>query len=135
MEKRTETRKPRGENHRLNVIQIPLLRAAGCAILCVYVFLYDLLAAPPFFWSRYLAFVAVLAAYCTGSWLALRSWYGRIKGFDLGLFFLITDLLFWILVIYRTGADKSLLFFLSVVRVSDQAFTTFRRVLIFAHLA
>ncbi len=136
MEQRNETqRTSHGENYRLNVVQIPLLRGLGSLILCVCVLLYDFLVAPPFSWSRYVTFVAIFAAYCAASWLALRRWYGRIKRFDLALFFLIVDLLFWILVIYRTGADKSLLFFLSVVRVSDQAYTTFRRVLIFAHLS
>ncbi len=37
-------------------------------------------------------------------------------------------------MLYRTGADRSLLFLLIVVRVADQASTTFKRVLTFAHL-
>src|SRR6185369_16077477 len=42
--------------------------------------------------------------------------------------------LVWLLVIYRTGAEKSLLFFFCVLRVSDQTYTTFKRVLMFGHL-
>src|SRR5581483_10647621 len=103
----------------LNVIQIPLLRALGSAILCVYVLLYDLLIAPPFSWSRYLEFVGIFTAYCIGSWLLLQKAYRKSKPLDLALAFLIFDLFFWILVLYRTGGDKSLLFFLSIVRVSD----------------
>ena len=122
------------DNYRLNVVQIPLLRGVGAAILCAYVLLYDLLKAPVFSWTRYLAFVAILATYCIGSWLILSKTYKKIKPVDLSLVFLITDILFWILAIYRTGADKSLLFFLCVVRVSDQGHTSFRRVLVFAHL-
>jgi signal transduction histidine kinase/AmiR/NasT family two-component response regulator len=136
MEERIEIqRRTPGDNYRLNVIQIPFLRGLGLSILCVYVLLYDLLIAPPFFWSRYLSFVAIFATYCIGSWLILRKGYRKIKPIDLSLLFLIVDLFFFVLILYRTGADKSLLFFLSIVRVSDQAYTTFRRVLMFAHLA
>ena len=56
------------------------------------------------------------------AWLILRAGYKKVKPADLSLVFLIVDLLVWILAIYRPGADQSLLFFLSVVRVSDQAF-------------
>jgi signal transduction histidine kinase/CheY-like chemotaxis protein len=136
MEDRIEIhRRVPGDNYRLNVIQIPLLRGLGLAILCVYVLLYDLLIAPPFSWSRYIPFVAIFAIYGAGSWLILRKGYEKVKTIDLSLLFLIVDLVFWLLAVYRTGADKSLLFFLSVVQVSDQTYTTFKRVLIFAHLA
>lgn len=119
---------------KLNVVQIPILRAIGSGILCVYVLVYDLLLTPSFSWPRYLEFVAIFAAYCVGSWLVLWFGYKKFKRFDLPLFFLIADLFFWLLVIHRTGAETSLLFFLSVVRVSDQAYTSFKRVLMFAHL-
>jgi hypothetical protein len=135
MEERIEIqRRMPGDNYRLNVVQIPLLRGLAAAILCAYVLLYDLLRAPVFSWTEYLAFVAILATYCVGSWLILSKAYEKVKPVDLSLVFLITDIFFWILAIYRTGADKSLLFFLCVVRVSDQGYTTFRRVLMFAHL-
>src|SRR5215471_4970911 len=132
----TETyRKPARENYRLNAIQIPLLRGLGSFILCIYILLYDVLIAPPLIWARYFAFVAIFAIYCIVSWLVLRNAYRKVKAVDLSLFFLIVDLFFWVLVIYRTGADKSLLFFLSIVRVSDQAYTTFKRLVMFAHLS
>src|SRR5690349_2494892 len=127
-------RKPTRENYRLNAIQIPLLRGFVSLILCVYILLYDVLIGP-LSWSRYFAFVAIFAIYCITSWLVLRNAYKKVKAIDLSLLFLIVDLFFWVLVIYRTGADKSLLFFLSVVRVSDQAYTTFKRLVMFAHLS
>src|SRR6476660_9066299 len=103
MPDRTEShRKPTRENYRLNVIQIPLLRGFGSVILCLYVLLYDLLIAPSFSWSQYLAFVAIFAAYCLASWLVLRSAYKRVKAFDLSLLFLIADLFLLVLAIYRT---------------------------------
>ena len=131
-DKLEEQRRPQG--YRLNVYQIPLLRVIGSLVLCAYVLVYDLLILPEFSWSRYLTFVLIFGSYCLGSWLVLRFGYSRTKKLDLALFFLVTDLFFWILVIYRTGAETSLLFFLSIVRVSDQAYTGFKRVLMFAHL-
>src|SRR5206468_7833621 len=86
--------------------------------------------------ARYFTFVLILAAYCLGSWFIPRLVYKRARELrlDFSQFFLIADLLFWLVVIYRTGADKSLLFLLSLVRVSDQRDMSFKRVLVFAHL-
>src|SRR2546426_2582182 len=135
MEARTEIQRRRpAVNYRLNVVQIPLLRALGVAILCVYVLLYDLLIEPPFSLSGYLVFVAIFATYCLASWLVLRKGYRKVRPVDFSLVFLVVDLSLWLLVIYRTGGEKSLLFFVGVVLVSHQAFTTFKRILIFAHL-
>ncbi len=135
MEGRTETQRRRpADNYWLNVVQIPMLRTLGVAILCVYVLLYDLLIAPPFSLAGYLAFVAILAVYCLASWLALRKGYRKIKPVDFSLVLLVADLFLWLLVVHRTGAEKSLLFFVGVVLVSHQAYTTFKRILIFAHL-
>ncbi|HLH31719.1 MAG TPA: ATP-binding protein [Terriglobia bacterium] len=132
---RNTQRKAGRDNYRLNVVQIPLLRGFGTVILCCYVLLYDLLVNTPFSAARYFEFVGILAAYTVGSWLILRAGYRKVKPIDLSLLFLMVDLFVWILVVYRTGAEKSLLFFLSVIRVSDQTYTTFKRVLMFAHLS
>ncbi len=135
MEERTEIhRRWLAVNYRLNAVQIPMLRALGVAILCVYVLLYDVLLAPPFSLSGYLAFVAIFATYCLASWLVLRKGYRKVRPVDFSLVFLVVDLSLWLLVIYRTGGEKSLLFFVGVVLVSHQAYTTFKRILIFAHL-
>src|SRR6516225_8646511 len=132
MDDRTNSlRKLNEDSYYLNVVQIPVLRGLGSIILCSYVLFYDVLINPPFSLFRYSEFVAIFAAYCVGSWLILRSGYRKVRPFDLSLTFLIIDLFFWILVIYRTGADKSMLFFLSIVHVCDQASTTFKRVLLF----
>ncbi len=126
-------RRPRGETYRLNVVLIPMLRGIGCLILCVYVLVYDLIIAPSP-WQESLNFVLIAGAYCLGSWLLLRQAYAKFKKSDIALFFLVTDLLLWLFAIYRTGGDRSFLFFLGIVRVADQAYTTFKRVLVFAHL-
>src|SRR2546425_12035160 len=93
MEARTEIQRRRpAVNYRLNVIQIPMLRALGVAILCVYVLLYDLLIAPPFSLSGYLPFVAIFATYCLGSWVVLQKAYRKVRPFDLSLVFFVVDL-------------------------------------------
>jgi len=136
MEERTEIQRRRpADNYRLNVVQIPMLRALGLGILCVYVLLYDLLIAPPFSLYGYLTFVAIFATYCLASWLILRKGYKKVRPVDFSLVFLVVDLSLWLLVVYRTGGEKSLLFFVGVVLVSHQAYTTFKRILIFGHLA
>src|SRR5438093_6774965 len=124
------------DGYRLNVVLIPLLHGAWSLILCAYVFLYDVLAPAPFSWGKYLTFVLILAGYCLSSWFIPKLIYrtARKRRIDFSLCFLIADLLFWLLVIYRTGAEKSLLFFLSLVRVSEQRDMSFKRVLVFAHL-
>src|SRR5437867_4952237 len=124
------------DGYRLNGVLIPLLHGAWSLILCAYVFLYDVLAPEPFSWWRYLTFVLILTGYWISSWFIPRLIYktARKLSLDFSLFFLIADLLFWLVVIYRTGADRSLLFFLSLVRVSDQRDMSFKRVLVFAHL-
>jgi signal transduction histidine kinase/CheY-like chemotaxis protein len=126
-------RRPQG--YRLNVVQIPLLRSVGALILCVYVLIYDLIFSSEFSLPYYLTFVLILGSYSLGSWLILRRWYLKARWLDLAECFLILDLFFWILAMYRTGGEASLLFFVSIVLVSDQTYTTFKKVLMFAHLS
>ena len=104
--------KPLQDGYRLNAFQIPVLRALGFSILAFYVLLYDLVVVRSFSLFGYLAFIALLAAYAAGSWFVLRTAYTKVRSVDLGVAFLIADLLIFLAVIYRTGADRSLLFFL-----------------------
>jgi len=122
------------DNYRLNASQIPLLRAVGFGILGTFVLVYDLLIAPTFTPEGYLWFLALVAGYCVISWQILRHGYFRVR-FDFGLVFLLVDLPFILAVIHRTGANQSVLFFLLVLRVSDQtSYTDLRRVFAFAHI-
>ena len=49
--------------------------------------------------------------------------------------FLAADMWLFSLVIYVTGAERSWMFFLPLFRVVDQTTSSFRRALVFAHLA
>jgi signal transduction histidine kinase/ActR/RegA family two-component response regulator len=123
------------EGYRLNVFHIPALRLAGFVILILWVCLYDLWVRRSFSWSSYVFFASVATVYATSSWLILRHGYIRVRFVDLGVIFLLLDLPLFLWAVYRTGADNSILFFVIVLRVADQAYTSFRRVLAFAHVA
>jgi signal transduction histidine kinase/ActR/RegA family two-component response regulator len=74
-------------------------------------------------------------SYVLLSWLTLFLFYRKVKFISLGLVFLIFDLLFYTLVVYYSGGEKSWLFFVYLVRIADQANTSFRRVFFFTHLS
>ena len=127
-------RTPLRDAYRLNAVQIPALRALGLGTLSVCVLFYKLLVDHTFTWSGYLEFASVMALYCAGSWLALRWAYAKRRRVDLGFVLLNVDLFFFLYAIYNAGADNSFLFFVLVMRVSDQGFSGTRRMFFFAHL-
>jgi signal transduction histidine kinase/ActR/RegA family two-component response regulator len=127
--------RPLLDSYRMNASQIPLLRAIGFAILGILVLLYDRLAAPTFTTAGYLWFIAIIVGYCILSWLILRYGYNRLPSFDLGLAFLILDIPFMLAVIHHTGANRSVFFFMLVLRVADQiSYINLRRLIVFAHI-
>ncbi len=119
---------------RLNVIQIPALRLIGIPVLFFLVVLnnayLNILS-----WPALLNFAVILTAYTLVSWSILYFCYDRSKSVDLGFFFLTTDIIIFTLAIYYSGGEKSLLFFLMIIRVADQANTSFKRVLFFSHFS
>jgi len=123
------------DNYRLNATQIPLLRAVGFGMFGAIVLVYDLLIAPTFSTTGYLWFMTMIGIYCLISWQLLRIGYLRVRHFDFGLVFLLIDLPFVLSIIHMTGANHSVLFFLLILRVSDQtSYTDLRRVFAFAHI-
>ena len=128
------TRRPLLNFYYLNASQIPALRAVGFGVLCVWVLLYQSLISRSFSMPAFAEFVAIMAAYCVVSWLVLLYSYNRKHLVDLGLLFLVMDLPCLLYAIHSTGANESLLFFVVVLRVADQAHVSVRRMLLFAHL-
>ncbi len=118
---------------RLNVVQIPRLRLFGYGLLVALALLHN----QYILGEQRLAPVASLAAagavYCLTSWLVLRLFWGRTR-LDLGLLFLTLDIPLIALTVYATGGNRSWLFLLLAGRPADQTNTSFRRVLLFAHL-
>ena len=119
--------------YRLSIREIPLLRVIGLAFVSFGAYLnnrYFLGETTIDAWART---TVMLAAYCAVSWVLTVLLYRRAP-FDITLFFLAADVVIWTLVIYQSGAERSWLFFILLVRVADQTQTTFRRCLGFAAL-
>jgi len=121
--------------YRLNVIQLPLLRLLGFSLLSSFILVHNYYVFKVFSWIPFLDFSAVALSYAVLSSALLYLFYGRTGKFDLGIFFLATDIFIFVLAIYYSGGYKSLLFFILLIRVADQTNTSFKRVLIFAHLS
>jgi signal transduction histidine kinase/CheY-like chemotaxis protein len=119
---------------RLNTVQIPAVRAAGFAILCVIAVLQDVRMGIPLARPELALLVAVDLSYAALSWLALVAWYGRTGKLDLGLVFLHIDLLVWLPNLRHL--EHAHLFFacLMLVRVADQVGYGFRRAIHFNHV-
>lgn len=119
---------------RFHTLEVPALRLAGCLLLLGLVALHGRFLLSDMEWPLFRAFALITVAYALGSWWILRWFYSRIRRFDLGFTFLNLDLLLWVFAIYVSGGTKSWLILLLLVRVADQANTTFRRTAYFVHL-
>jgi signal transduction histidine kinase/CheY-like chemotaxis protein len=113
--------------YRLMVFELPRVRLIGSAILSFGVFLHNRYLLGDTTLRPWLTVTAILFAYCLLSWVALLLFYRRLLPRDLGLFFLFFDVAIWTFAIYFTGAERSWLFFVYLMRVADQVQTTVRR--------
>jgi signal transduction histidine kinase len=114
---------------------VPALRAGGVVLLGFLVWLhtwYQLGGAPQ---PGYRIYLVALVGYAAASWVVLDRCYTRVRAFNLGTFFLAFDLVWFAAAIFFSGGSKSWLFFVLLVRVADQIATSFRNVLVFAHLS
>jgi signal transduction histidine kinase/CheY-like chemotaxis protein len=110
---------------------IPLMRVIGSLFLTMGVYLNNAVLSRPDVVLRPWWYVALaLAVYAVISWAAVRVVLFRFRR-DLTLMFLFGDIILWSFAIYATGAEKSWLFFIPVLRVADQMQTTVRRCLAF----
>ncbi len=121
--------------HRLNVMQFPVLRVFGFFLLAFFVFIHNYYISRAFSWEETSQFQVIAFSYAGFSWFVLYLFFGKTGRFDLGLFFLIADFFVFALAIYFSGGQRSLLFFIFLIRVADQANTNFRRVIVFSHIA
>jgi signal transduction histidine kinase/ActR/RegA family two-component response regulator len=119
---------------RVHTVQLPAVRAAGFAILCIIAILQDIrLGVAPDRLPLPLL-LALNVGYAAGSWAALRAWYGRTGRLDLGLLFLHLDVLVWLPNLHHL--EQAHLFFacLLLVRVADQVGWGFRQAIWFNHV-
>jgi PAS domain S-box-containing protein len=121
---------------RLNTVVIPRLRVIGLALMLAGVLLHNQMILGQPMWAAWGRLSLIVAGYCAASTYLLHLFFADVRGrFDLGGAFLAADLAMFSLVIYATGAERSWIFFLPLFRVADQTSTSFRRALLFAHLA
>lgn len=113
--------------------QVPLLRLVGFLLLALIVACHNWLVFGPEDWPQAISLIAIMVSYSLVTWIALRLFYERVTSIDLGELFLLTDPLMYLLAIYYSGGERSLLFFLLITRVADQANTSFRRMTFFNH--
>ncbi|MFM9882709.1 MAG: ATP-binding protein [Burkholderiales bacterium] len=120
--------------YRINAVQIPLLRCLGFALLSVIVLIHDARLAGDFPTRDFLVLLAINTAYCLGTWLILRRYYGRTQALDLTLLFFHTDILIWIVSLHHMEGGTLLLAFFLLARVGDQIGFGFRRAFYFNNL-
>jgi PAS domain S-box-containing protein len=119
----------------LNVVQIPVLRLLGFLLLSICILIHDLYFTKSFSLVNFSYLTSSSLAYAFISWIILYTSYLHVKLIDLGVLFLMLDISMWTLIIYFTGGEKSLFFFLMTVRAADQLGTTFKKVMFFGHLS
>lgn len=136
LDEQDEARAHLHERRRWNTRVYPRMRVAGFAVLAAVVVLHALLVRPPESWRAVALFAAGSQAYALLSWAALRRWFGREPwGWpDLGDILFAVDLVLWAAAIHVTGAERSWLFFLPLLRAADQADGGVRRTLVYGHL-
>ncbi len=125
----------RKREFRLNVVQIPIFRLCGISLMVALAALHNRMLDDALKWESLIPFAAVFYSYGLLSWGVLKRTYGRTGALDIAVLFLSLDILFLVGTIYYTGGDRSWLFFLVMLRVADQANTTFARVVLFSHIA
>jgi PAS domain S-box-containing protein len=132
-------RRKRARLVQLNTQAIPRLRALGFVFVAVCALLHNAFVYPGldgFAWPSWLRLVVIVSVYSVVSWYLLHLFYEDMRSsLDLGTVFLATDMAVYSVAIYYTGAQHSWIFFLPLFRVVDQTTTSFRRALVFAHLA
>ena len=129
-------RRKRARLVHLNTVEIPRTRLLGFCLLTAAALLHNELILNDLHWSAWVRLTLATLVYSGASWYVLHLFYADVRPYlDLGKFFLGCDLWMYALVVYYTGAERSLIFFLPLLRVADQAPNSFRRALGFAHMA
>lgn len=126
-----QRRKERAERH--NTRTMPAFRLLGFQLIVVLVLLHNQFVLGDAEWGRVGGYVVLVELYCLTSWLILRAFF-KVAPNALQVVFLCVDVILFTGAVYVSGANRSWLFPLVAAHVADQANTTFRRVLAFAHL-
>jgi signal transduction histidine kinase len=116
----------------------PLLRLIGFELLLAGVVAHNVLILGNLNGPAVLTFAIVANLYCLVSWVVLIKAYGRFKiigRITLGDVFFALDMVLWTFAIYVSGADRSWLFFILLMRVGDNVHAGVKTAFTYAHLA
>lgn len=120
---------------RFHTEDVPRLRLIGFVLNALGVLLHNWLVFGQFSIGEAALVTAVLVGYAVGAWAVLAWGWNRARGVDLGDLFFALDLLPMMFVVYVTGANQSLMWFVFVARAADQVAISFRNALVFSHLS
>lgn len=120
-----------GRVRRLNQVIIPLLRAAGMALVFVLVVAHHRVVSGEWLSPAILSYGTFLAVYCLLSWILLARFYQH----TLGQIMLAVDFVPWLMALHLTGGPQSWLFALMFVRVADQIHTSLRQTTTFGAIS
>lgn len=119
---------------RVHTRTVPVLRLLGLNLLVVGVVLHNAWILGDMDWSLVLAYAGFAELYALATWWVLDRWYDPRARLDLGLVFLVLDLVPWALAVAVAGGTDSWIFWIFLFRVADQTSTRFRRALGFTAL-
>jgi signal transduction histidine kinase/CheY-like chemotaxis protein len=120
---------------RLNQVFIPLLRAAGMALLFVLVVAHHRVVTGVWMAPAILTYGTFLIIYCLLSWIVLARFYQHARAVDLGQIMLVIDFVPWLMALHLTGGPQSWLFALLFVRVADQIHTSLKQTATFGAIS
>lgn len=124
--------------YRAQVVRVPVLRAAGYAILSLSVLLHNKLVLGEFLAGDFALLVSSLAAYCIASWVILHLYY-RVerteRALDVSWLFHLGDLLACGVAVYVSGAEASWIFLYLLVPIWNQTHFGVARALISGAIA
>lgn len=117
----------------VNVVQIPTTRFIGFSFVTAGIIAHNYFFLGHFSWQSVFTLISIFLGYSFVSWTLLWFFYTKVERVDLALFFMVVDIIFFVLGVYFSGGEKSWIFFIVIMHVADQTHTSFGRLLFFLH--
>jgi signal transduction histidine kinase/DNA-binding response OmpR family regulator len=125
----------RARRHKFHTEDVPRLRLIGFAFNALGVVVHNWLIFHVVDWTASAQHAAVLLGYALFAWVMLAAFWDRVRVVNLGDVFFGLDLFPMAYVVYVTGANESLMWFVFAARAADQVAISFRNSVVFSHLA